>query len=363
MLHEVPDSPYRSRLLEIHEMQKILIQALCALPAASVVDLEWLKSTWNTVTDSTWLQRFWENNSDKRAEWCNQIAGAEVAIKRDILEIMAQQLRFAELYSNPPSVHLEIHSWKVSNNSLGDERKRQIVLKAVQNLLQEFYAPLFYKNEGFPNPDGSQFHKDVFICRSPKVCPYTDNKPQDTKLDHFFPKESFPFLSCHPDNLIPCSTDPNSVGRKGSKLPFDKDETDQAQNWFHPKFRSAWKTFKLTFDSESSCGPKANFVANTEQDQPRLDNMAEMFDLVEFWSRDLDDELQLVASEIETEFRHECTVPSTALVRKKMQRLVESKRARIGHDPLAIVHSEFYTHILRTPSLFSQLERTCIDGT
>lgn len=351
MLHPVPDSSRRARLLEVVELQRQLMEALCELAEGSVVHLAWLRGVWPAVP-ADWIGRFWENDTGHRARCIAAIAAGSVANKQTIRALMAEQLRFAELYHAPATVRLTDHDWAPP------------VFAAAKELLVSFYDPLFYQDEGFPNADGTRFHKEHFIDPRPKICPYTDNFIQDTKLDHFLPKNQFPMLSCHPDNLIPCSTDANSGSHKGTKVPLQLNDHDQAAAWFHPRWRSAHATFQLTFNSPSGAPqPEVQFIALNAGDQPRLNNLEEMFGLSEFWGRFLDDEVQSVASDVQGWLSENGVRATEESVKDYVLKHARQTRKKIGRDGLAIVKSFFYEHIAQTPVLLSQVVRTCAQGT
>jgi hypothetical protein len=347
----IPESPRRARLLEVMALQSRLLQALCGLDENAEVNLAWLQDLWPEL-DADWVRKFWENDTGKRATWINEVARCSLADKTRLMELHDEQLRFAGLYNNPPTVRLTRQAWDGQP------------FASTKALLNAFYAPLFYRNEGFPNPDGTRFHKDDFIGHPPpKVCPYTDNYIQDTKLDHFLPKDDFPMLSMHPDNLIPCGTDPNSITHKGRKLPLHPNEIDQAADWFHPLHRSANGTFRLDFPAQPAPHPRVQFLALAPQNQVRLDNLENLFDLSEFWGRTLDDELQLIAGEIRDDLNENGIEPTEAQIQLRLQRASHQMERRIGRDALAIVKSAFYAHIALTPALLAQVERVCIQGT
>jgi hypothetical protein len=352
MLHTIPDSTERDRLQVVVDMQRLLMDRLCALPINAVVDLAWLQNVWDTVP-ADWVRRFWENDKGRRATWLRTIAAATSADKQTIQNLITEQLRFTELYHNPSTVRLTMHNWTPP------------VFEAVNKLLKSFYAPLFYKDEGFPKLDGGSFHKDHFIdgFNPPvRVCPYTDNYIQDIKLDHFLPKDKFPMLSCHPDNLIPCCTDANSGSHKGTEVPLDPDEPDQTAAWFHPRWRCAAGTYQLTFPAGPAPQPRIHFVALVAQDQPRLDNMARMFGLSDFWGGILDDEVQSIANDVQGWLQYDGIEPSEENVRDCVLKRAHQEHSRIGRDALAIVKSFFYEHIAQTPLLLAQIVRACAEN-
>jgi hypothetical protein len=353
MLHTIPHSSKRTRLLVVVKMQCKLMGVLCGLKPGATVDLAWLQRVWSR-TPAKWIQRFWENDKGNRASWISTIAAASSADKRVIRDLIAEQLRFHELYLSPPTVRLRKHNWAGPT------------FEAANKLLKSFYAPLFYKDEGFAHAEGCSFHKDHLIEGfSPriKICPYTDNVIHDTKLDHFLPKDQFPMLSCHPDNLMPCSTDANSGGHKGTDIPLDLGNANQAETWFHPRWRSAKDKYRLTFAAGPTSRPVVQFVAMVAQDQPRLDNMARMFDLSDFWGGFLDDEVQNVASDVHGWLKKDGKQPTDATVKEYVLQRAHQEQGRIGKDGLAIAKSYFYEHIANTPVLLAQVVRICASGT
>lgn len=171
-------------------------------------------------------------------------------------------------------------------------------------------------------------------------------------------------LSCHPDNLIPCSTDANSGSHKGTKVPLVLNDPDQAAVWFHPRWRSARGTYCLTFNSAPGAPqPRVQFVGVNNNDQTRLDNLEGMFGLSEFWGRSLDDEVQSVAGDVQGWLSADGTPPTDVNVRDCVLKRARQERNRIGKDGLAIVKSYFFEHIAQTPILLSQVVRTCTRGT
>ena len=351
VFHSIPESTFRKRMFGVVKLQGRLLRALCRSSAGTTIDLEWMKSVWPIEPDE-WISKFLNNDKGRRAAWCQTIAGSTESDKQRILILWREQLHFRRLYKNQSRHRFTLHGWKVDP------------FAAANKLLKSFYAPLFYQDEGYSDGTTSLFHKEHYLggMSRPKVCPYTDTTFQDTKLDHFLPQDSFPMLSCHPDNLIPCSTDSNSGSHKGKTIPLDLSAPVQAANWFHPRLRPASDTFNLGF-STTTAHPTVSFHAKASHDQPRLDNLTSMFGLIEFWSRDLDDEIALIAGEIADGIKFSGGTPDGLTVRLALQRQQQRLSQRIGHDDKAIVKASFIGHLISTPSLFAQILRTCTAGT
>lgn len=353
MLHKVPDSSLRRYLLHVVRLQRRLVKALCALPAGSSVDQAWLCSVWNRL-DPEWVRRFWENDSGKRADWIRLIAKATAAEKQEIREITAEQLRFRELWGTTPSVRMRQVDWK---------RKTFSALRA---LLKCFYAPVFYYDNGRGGYTirGTTFHKDLFLRGFPpgevRVCPYCDNNLQNIELDHFLPKNDFPFLSCHPDNLIPSCPDSNSGSRKGTTVPLDWGEADQAGAWFHPR----WRSGKDLVEAEVKVTPDQDLAmelaAVNPADASRVTNLNATFGISEFWSRHLQADLQTIGSEICDMLREENATPTEDAVRRKLLSRAERTEKEIGQRGLSIRQRALYLFAANTPSVVSDIARACI---
>lgn len=137
------------------------------------------------------------------------------------------------------------------------------------------------------------------------------------------------------------------------------DQPEQAKNWFHPRLRSAENTFDLRFKPGNDGQIEVEFAAKLASDQARVENLAKMFDLDEFWGQKLSDEVQLVAAELEDELSAEGIAPTIAEIKTRILRMADRMKRRIGHDSLAIVKSYFYGHMAQSPSLMDQVLRTC----
>lgn len=349
MLHPVPDSSQRRRLLRVVVLQLRLVRNLCALPAGSSVDLAWLRGVWRRL-DGEWVRRFWENDTGKREAWINVVAASTASEKREMLEIATEQLRFRELWSAAPSVRMRHVNWN------------QNPFKSMNALLKSFYSPLFYQNEGY-KMGTSTFHKEIFLRGIPscqrKVCPYCDNYLQKTELDHFLPKDDFPFLSCHPDNLIPSCHDSNSGSHKGTTVPLKWDEHDQADTWFHPRLRSGNGRIKVKITETPERTLVAEVAPIYASDAARVTNLDNTFHISHFWSNQVDDELQLLCSQVSDLLREENIAPSDSVVIRKLSSLAVSKKSEIGKRGLAMCHHALYLFAANTPSVVSDIVRQC----
>jgi hypothetical protein len=354
MLHPVPDSTQRRRLLRVVALQRRLIRRLCALEQGAQVDLPWLEVAWRELP-ADWVRRFWENDKGRRANWIRTLAGASATEKARLMAICHEQLRFRLLWEQGGALTLEKVEWS---------KKASTVLDAANGLLKSFYAPLFYDDEGY-RLRGGALAKSAFVAgiepAARKVCPYCDNFLQTTELDHFLPKDDFPFLSCHPDNLIPSCHDSNRGGHKGTIAPLDWDAADQAADWFHPRWRSADGRVQVEIAVTTTSLLSARLIALDVADSARVARLDGMFRLSEFWSSQIEDELQLIGSQVGDALQYDGVDPDEQAVAAKLKTLAEQKRREIGRRGLAICHSALYRFAADTPSVVADILRQCRD--
>ncbi len=354
MLHSIPESALRAELLKVVALQERLVKAMCALPKNATVDLAWLKSVWTELTNE-WLTTFWNNEKGRRALWLGTVAAASESKKASMLDLWQQHSQFDKLYSDGGAFRIE-----------PCDRKCR-VMDAFGNLLTDFYAPLLYSHAGFPVMAGdNKMNKDKFIhgfAPRVKVCPYTDYPipSRATKLDHFLPKEKFPALSCHPDNLFPCSTDANNGGRKGTTVPLELDDTDQAEAWFHPRLRSAKDTFTLEVGHTASREPKLSFVARNAPDQPRLQKLDDMFHLTETWAGHLDDAIGELGNTVSGMLKFANKDADFQNVRDAIVILANQRNEerKTGRRALAIAEAFFYLHVANSRYLLNEILDQC----
>lgn len=304
-------------MLRVVVLQQRLVRALCALPAGTVVDLSWLQQhAWPTV-DSDWVRRFWENQEGRRQAWLIAIAGASVPAKQELLDVMAEQHKFRRLYRNPPTFRL-----RQTDKAFWDETP---VRKAMKLLMLDFYEPGLSSKLKFPATfcGGTVDLTREAYLKEPvfTICPYCDSGLQCTELDHFLPKNAFPFLSVHPDNLIPSCHDSNRGDHKGDTPPLNWALPEQASEHFHPRWRSGMGRFKVVFAERPDRELMASLEAIDPGDKSRVKNLDKLFRLAEFWGRTLSDDIQGIQKEIADQLREEGGPADADAVRRNLLRL------------------------------------------
>ncbi len=366
MLHPIPDSPLRNALLKLVEIQQTLVVKLCALPADSVVTLDWLKTdVWPAPVDPGWIDKFWKNDKinvevldsngivskqriGQRQWWMTIIGKADAVTKQELIDRMKEQLRYAELYGSPPTMRLaktDKAYWEATE-----------FRKAAKNLLNDFYTPGLDAEKGCP---GTMLECTVTVTRreylkdaTPDICPYCDTSIQTVEVDHFLPKSSFPFLSVHPDNFIPSCHDSNEfTSHKGDRVPLEWNEADQAAKYFHPRLRPARDRYQLKFRDQGN-RLSLSLVAVDPADQVRVNNLDKMFKITaDFWGKGLETKVQDVVEEVANQVRHGEVSADVNDVRRYLLRRSLSFRNYISKRPLHIFLDRLYEFVANDAEL------------
>lgn len=352
MLHPVPESSEAPRMGYVLGLQTRLIDALCALPERATVDLAWLKSVWPEV-DPRWVSRFWRNDKKQRQPWLLTIAGASTPEKSQILTIMREQHDFRRLYDAPAVHRVQEVDWAASP-----------VLRALRLLLRDFYAPYLYASHGYDLPDGNThrgFRRTDFVAGfgTLKVCPYCDNYLQTTVIDHFLPKDSFPFLSCHPENLIPSCSDSNQDdGHKGDKPPLDWAAQEQTAAWFHPRWRSARDALRVTFEETTSKDLSVKVESVNPADKDRVENMDAMFKLKDFWGKQIEGEIRKIGGDVAAALQ-DVQNPTEQAVADHLKNQATQTKREIGRRGLSIVFGALYEYMANSGPILRDVIQQC----
>ena len=352
MLHQIPNSPLRAAFIRLVEIQQMLVNNLCALPVDSTVSLNWLKAVvWQPPIDAAWVDHFWTKEKGRRQTYMETVAKATVAAKQELLDIMEEQTNYSRAYNDPPTL-----KFTQTDRAFWNATAPRTAMK---KLLEEFYAPWLYAGHGYP---GAMLNSAVNVTRmeylkdgSPLMCPYCDTKLQKIELDHFLPKSSFPFLSVHPDNLVPACHDSNEGGQhKGDEVPLDWATPNQSQDYLHPRLRPAIdpgnKRFNLEFRDNGN-NLALRFNAAVAADQAKIDNMDSMFKLTDFWGKGLESEVQEVQEETVNYFHENDSVPTPATIRDYLLTQSDNYSRYIGKRPLGIFHAELYEFVANDDEL------------
>ncbi len=348
-------------MLKVAALQMRLIRKLCALPTASEVTLPWLQNeVWPGLPDD-WINRFWTMDKKARQAPMNAIAALPLASKDRIKQILRQQRYFAR-GPRPTDPLAQKIDW---------DKNRQPAMANLRNLLSDFYAPWLYDENGgergYPLPTG-RFHKDIFIAGFRrenillKVCPYCDVNLKNRSLDHYFPQNSFPFLVCHPDNLIPCCGDCNKD--KGSPAPCDwrpqtGNQTADRWGWFHPRLRPARHCLRLRFVVTPAREFRVYLTAKKSKNRLRMARFDRQFKVAEFWNEQLIGEYRSLENETVNELitnRSPTSAAASRLLRKRAMGI------RPEIDGLAILKRGLLQYIVKSDILLKDFATSCSEA-
>jgi len=239
-LHPI-NLPERAKdLRRIVALQRILLKALCdPVLVPGDIDTSWVQGVWHML-DTEWVRKFCLGGSKSVLVSLREVSKAPSAVRETLLYEFRRQTRVRFLFvsggdfkrlTDLPGVDAKlgghVHSFFVRCYELLGHNRR-------------------LKWEGYQLSQtrsiNRRAYKEAFDLRNRSqvmVCPYCDGSKDSGDFDHYFPKESYPFLACSPWNLVLACRDCNSLDAKGRGMPLTIGTPNPTSNWLHPFFRPA----------------------------------------------------------------------------------------------------------------------------
>jgi hypothetical protein len=293
MLHKIQLPACREHLDWIVQLQRRLLAALCRPDLSGPdVTVDWVVAQLSDL-DVSWVRAFCNRKDQIKnverplLEHMQIIAVLSAADKTSLLNAFENDQKFPSAFEPQP---VGPHRLIGLTPFLED-----IVATAIRGFFEIFYAPNFYAKCGYlipqANGDFVTFHKDEFLSRYREanpdvlVCPYCDGDLGSPQVDHFYPKSDYPYLSCHPLNLVPICPTCNSRENKGTKAPLARrrdPQHDSKYDWFHPYLRSAHDQYEIRFERLPE-GLIPALRSDDQQTQIRLDNLDILINLKARW--------------------------------------------------------------------------------
>lgn len=160
------------------------------------------------------------------------------------------------------------------------------------------------------------------------VCTYCDGEAGDItdetvadQVDHFFPKEMYPHLALHPDNLCPACPSCNQSW-KGAKPPCEL-EIGMLANTYHPSLCPGAGSCKV--DVKRAGGKVKVSVTDVERAH-RAQNMNRMLDLDGRWTGRANEALRDMCSAYADALMRQDTRPTGANARETVEARVRQRR-------------------------------------
>lgn len=306
MLHPVPETRQRKYLQLACWLQRRLIRALCLLPAGSSVDLNWLYGIWADV-DREWVKSFWGNNDGPRSKAMNVVASASRSVKRSLWRSTVQQTRIRRIYKHGNTTRIEVLDWNVPKKRKASVTTDELVRDAFSTLMREFYDTALRKI-GFTLRVGRISYDSLLQTgmADSGVCPLCDGKldPRNRVIDHFFPQESFPALTCFPENLIPICDTCNGPRAKLAKPPFTPTATCEVDvsEWFHPRWRTAERELMVRV-ARNGNQLEMTIVATNAFFVPHIKNFIQLTKVQTTWADRLRAAVRQEQDDVESELR------------------------------------------------------------
>lgn len=274
-------------------LQHRLLTALCqdSIENPLAIDEVWLINALGDFTvDQDWFRRFcnWQHEDQTLLERARSIADFPLEIKIRLLADFENDHTFETLFG--PEAEGAHDLVGLAPLQALDPQAAEVV----RRFFESFYNPALYRGykisiEGQLTAFDRKKFVQGFANANPDVCVCSmcDGDLGNAKVDHFFPKAAYPYLSCHPLNLVPICDDCNGPGGKHETPPLSSDAiSHQTDDWFHPYLRSAHGTYTVSFERQRE-GTTPILTSEDEQAQARLENMSDLLKLGERWRRAL----------------------------------------------------------------------------
>lgn len=346
MLHRINLPNCQQHLLWIVELQSCIIHALCDHGCDSgQVTEQWVFNQVSALgVNQEWLQKFynWSHKKQKAIDRMKVIADFDNPIKDLILDAFNHDLQFERAFD--PMTRVRHNPIGLTNlNGLNVD-----IRDAVHRFFESFYDPALYR--AYKIPQGGQqldFDRKMFILeyydvnKDVQVCPMCDGDLGTPKVDHFFPKSKYSYLSCHPKNLVPVCEACNGPAGKFETPPLTLDAHDQTIDWFHPYLLSADGNFSVNFvrQTEGTTPVLSNPDAQT---QTRLDNLTSLVKLQPRWRRALSRKFRGAQRKIRHEREKRGRMLNEQDLCTKLQEWAENQEVEIGLEPFAIVGNAYF---------------------
>jgi hypothetical protein len=361
MLHRVNPPQYAPLLMQVVEFEKNLLTWICTPPV--IFTLDGVKSALGNDEQAEWL---WERIewSGKRTAFGNLVSGATDYIQKNpaagprILQCAQNDLDF---HSHFTDVHFLFYERRFPTNEITEAD-----LTIFKPVLVSLYEKLF-DSTGFPvaihqnatigNLTRAMWNQNFWDSNpSIRFCPACNGQRPSvvrgayaSDVDHCFPKEKYPFLSIHPDNLIPTCLECNTKAHRDYD-PLDDHNTETLLDTFHSYYCPAIEHIKLCVDSKTGPGVKVSIKERDDSNSKRINNLVRVFDLETRWA---DWFMIFVASTIET------LRPASPLSRPALRTLLEadldnSQRYSSTRDK-CFVYASFLQYVLSNQQEFDSL--------
>lgn len=362
MLYPINIPLIANRLTWVVQFQGHLIHALCDQACCSdqIQDEQWmvdLSIRLGLGIDSGWIKKFceWTHEKARLIDRLRHIADLDPAAKSLIQAAFDHDIQIDQAYSDDPN---HIH------NPIGLSNLAHLpdVKEVIHRFFESFYDPALYRGYTIPE-DGQQvqFNREGYLDKFREansdilVCPMCDGDLGSPKVDHFLPKAQYPYLSCHPKNLVPICDDCNGPNGKFQKLPISPDAVNHTFDWLHPYLRTANNAYKVVFLSEPE-GLTPVLRNDDAQINTRLDTFSDLVNLRSRWRNALSRKVRATQRKIDKEIRRRNSNLNDQELIMKIEQWGENQECEIGLEPFAIVeHAYLQSVSALDPATFDEL--------
>lgn len=264
--------------------------------------------------------------------------------------------------------HLNDSNYQFHYHTVLTDADRQ----AATEVMKSFYGLL--SDNGFPSTihgaGQDTFDRNAwmsaFWTANPElnVCPACDGQRPDcidgrirADADHFLPKSHYPFLSVHPQNLVPVCLECNRIVKRDAD-PIDDQQNEPLLHTFHPYARPAIAETNVLFCRDHAGAPKVRIEDKHGMPSRRVKGLNRVLRLEDRWrgrGKGAQESVIETVRGLARRFRRHHFPRSSQKLRSELQEARDETEKQFGRQPNALIRFSYLEFVLSDANEFSEL--------
>jgi hypothetical protein len=359
MLHRVNPPSYTPLLTYVVEFEKQILRWICTPPVVFTLDV--LKASLGNDDQAEWL---WE-----RIEWGSELTAFGKAVKgvvdyihQDpsagprVLQCAQNDLDFQHHFTDVNYSFHERHSPADGITDADLTIFSPLLVGLYENIFNGTgFPPAIHQDLGAGNLTRAKWNENFWLKnRMIGFCPACNGQrpsivreARASDVDHFFPKEKYPFLSIHPDNLIPTCLECNTKAHRNYD-PLSDEET--LPDTFHAYHCPGIEHIALNVHAQVGMGVKVTILEQNGTRSKRINNLVRVFDLETRWGDWFEG---FIDSMIEA--LRQLSAATKADFKNQLQDELENSQRYLSTRDKCFVYASFLEYVLNNQQEFDSL--------
>ena len=370
MLHKINRPNCGNKLTHILNLEYLILSFACKPYASSHPTMEIFKREFNE--NGEWLfKKLWTN--DKGVNQESDFFKNLIFFIEYVKSNAGEGTKVLEAFKNDTNYHEHLNDakFKFIYASL-NEATKQAIKPLMLSICSFFERGIKLSIKGEVITISRDILVTAFYEANPglEVCPACDG-PDPEKIgdkayadaDHFFPKSRYPFLSIHPENIIPVCLYCNQRF-KLNKDPLETSIDSPLINSFHPYGRCAIDKIDIIIINENASERRICIRDQEGMPSRRISSLNRVFRLEERWNNQIrrivrrtEDELRGAASRI---IRYKREPLNEDDFEVELNEMLAEKKRKIRQEAYSIIYISYLNFVLTDENEFrSYFEKFC----